>query len=328
MTTFAQGDSITVHPGPEDFAIDSFTYPGFPRLIVSCADRQNWDGGWFDMIDLEKDDVVPMSVTGLGDSITLNPHGCDLRKIDGKVYYYVVNHMIKDKNGSKKTCEWDEEQQVLKFLVQKNNLRLMQVFRSDSLLLGPNDIKVCKDGSFYVSNFIGGSDCKIRRRALLGKKRTGSIVHCDKDGNWTATIKRLRAPNGIEVSEDEKTIYFTTTRGNTVMSYLLPTPEKYSKLTKLAHVKGADNLIWEDETHLLTTSHRNSIRMVRHFKKPYKRSSPSVVWRIDVSAGKPNKEKVYKDGGKAISAASTALMYGGKLYMAQVMRRYVLVVPQ
>jgi hypothetical protein len=73
----------------------------------------------------------------------------------------------------------------------------------------------------------------------------------------------------------------------------------------------------------LIASHQKFGKFMKHAKYPSK-FSPSLVYMVDPQTGE--KDVVFADDGRVISAVSTAVLYNGTLYLGQVFDGFVLVI--
>ena len=316
---------IYTGPGTEDIALD--TSRGYPRLIVSCDERRDTIpvvSGSFYAINLETGEALPFTFdqdpstlypndTNLAD---WHPHGIALARIDGTDYLYSVTHRGKKKRDFRSN-------EILRFRIGADTLFYDTTF-TDGELRAPNDIFVLSDGSFYVSNILKNSSTWQFIRGAFGA-RTGNIVYYNPEsGIWDVAIPRQAYPNGIYVDEEARSLYMVHGACKEVNRYSIAAPgmiEPESKTTSPQKITMGDNLTRDSEGYLWTTSHPCLFRFLKHSKKRRKHS-PSLAYRIDPNTLEA--ELVFQDNGSTISAASTALWYGGKLYLSQVFEDFVL----
>ncbi|MCB0756719.1 MAG: hypothetical protein KDB98_14050, partial [Flavobacteriales bacterium] len=88
-------------------------------------------------------------------------------------------------------------------------------------------------------------------------------------------------------------------------------------------LKGNDNITFVDNK-LVTTSHLDFLKFIKHVKDENK-PSPCSVYTVDLQTGAI--DTLYTDGGTVLSAASTGLIYKGNLYVAQVFNPFILEIP-
>ena len=176
----------------------------------------------------------------------------------------------------------------------------------------------CKKGGFYVSIDQGkrGDDF-----ALLMRAKTGSIVFCDEKGGWAPVATKLAYPNGLYISPKGRYLYASTTRQHQVFKYSIKSDGNLINREKVARVVGGDNIRLGQNKELLIPAHLNVLKLVGHSKDSTK-LSPSVVYGLHTENGE--KQVLYSNEGKQISAASTAVSYKGNIYVSQVFQPYIL----
>lgn len=323
MNTLYSATRIDVGPGPEDIALD--LSQGYPRLIVSCDDRRSKKpaSGSFYAIDLRTRDTFRFAVDKSPEALypadgklsDWHPHGIALARIEGADYLYSVTH-----RGNKGGRGYRSDE-ILRFRIGADTLYYDTVFTSPQLT-APNDIHVLSDGSFYVSNMLKKSNMWQLLRGVFGAK-TGNIVYYHPKSGWKVAIPRQAYPNGIFVDEAGQSLYMAHGACKEFNRYTITASGQVglsSKTTPPTEIVMGDNLTQDDEGFLWTTSHPCLFKFLKHSKG--KGPSPSLVYRIHPNTLEA--ELVYQDNGGEISAASTALLYDGKLYLAQVFDGFVL----
>jgi arylesterase / paraoxonase len=298
---------IEVGPGPEDFVLDILS--GDHRLLVSCSSRRKVEEAYAEIFEINlvsgKKGIFPRA--GEPDSLYFNPHGIDLRMVNGKQLLFVISH-----NNAL------EKHSVYVYEVAKDHLSFIREHHSP-LYVSPNDVTALSDGSFFITNDSGKRNSFLEKLLVL---RCANVVYTDKDGKASIAIKKLAYSNGIAVKGDEN-LYVSATQKKELLEYKLEKNNKPVLTKKLPRVKGYDNITFHGEK-LVLTSHPNFIKFMRHYKSPDKKS-PVKVHLIDVEN---NTEKtVFSNNGHLISAASTALIYKNKLYISQVFDPFILVYP-
>ncbi len=302
---------IAVGPGPEDIALD--TINGMERLIVSCSERRSEDysrNGFYDYsIDTEK--LRKLEVVGLPENITLRPHGIDIGLVDGKKLLYVVNH---EKN--KKEFPPKGRQSILVFELLKDKVVFVEALVSP-LLISPNDVCTDNKGGIYVSNDSGMRNSLWEK---LWELKRSFIIHFDGE-NWSAVGDRLKYANGVGVKNDR--LYISGTQEKSVISYTINVDGTHSDRKEIPSLKGNDNITFY-EGKLITTAHLDFMKFLKHVKNENK-LSPCIVYSIDLKTEKV--DTLYYDNGSTLSAASTGLVYGESLYVAQVFNPFILKLP-
>ncbi len=306
VTENLQFQKIPIGPGPEDFVLDSSQ--GAPRFLISCHERRepskNGD------IRFYQPDTGETGILSRMDEPerlkTFKPHGIDIVDLSGKTLLYVVLH---DPYGNDERLE----NAVGVYQVEKNDLRMVALME-DKHLWSPNDLSVLNTGEIYLTNDVRGKlDLYLRRTA-------SEIAHFDpRSGKWSIVADGLAFANGILAEADQ--VFVTTTLGDQVLAYPRNPDGTLGEGRTLVELKGGDNLTRYGQ-YLLTTAHYDDFAFLRHAKDA-KKPSPSIVMRIDPA--REQKKAIYVNPGKTISAASTALIYNGKLYISQVFDPFILV---
>jgi len=277
---------IAVGEGPEDFALDTTSYPHH-RMIISSAKRRSDGVGKVEMLDLKSGTVQEMKRFGEDQDYFFSPHGIYFQQTDQEHFLWVISHEPNDQ-------EW-----VLKYIVRSDSLIFQQSFQHP-LFKSLNGIAALQDGRFFVSN-----------DNALG----GSILICSPDGACEKIAKGLMFANGLHVEGDF--LYAATTLGNRVLQFNL---QKEFEKRKVTRIKGGDNFSFH-EGQLILASHPSYLRFFRHVMKSSKRS-PTRIYSIDPLSGE--KQLLFEDNGKMISAGATALIYLDDLYISQVFEPYLL----
>jgi arylesterase / paraoxonase len=295
---------INTGPGPEDIALD--TSLATPRLIISCSERRTGDfaRNGFYVYEIVTGAQNMMVVAGLPDDVTLAPHGIDIAQTDLGTLLYAVNH---DKIR--------EEHAVLVFRVGGDTLHYHQTL-THPLMISPNDVCTDHRGGIYVSNDSG------KRNGLWEKLwglRRSYVLHYD-GWKWSQGSDRIAYANGVGVHGDR--LYVTGTQEKHVIVYKIG-PDGLSERQDISAIKGSDNITFH-KGRLISTSHLDFLAFMRHVGRSDKRS-PCMVYSLALASQRL--DTLFTDNGQVISAASTGLIFGDSLYIAQVFDPFVLAVP-
>lgn len=312
-----QTQKISVGSGPEDMALD--TSMGYPRIIVSCAERRQDQpkvGGFY---GINPSDNSTFQFKIIPDDFKVHPHGIDIVTIDSIPYLYAISH---DREGT----NW--QHRVIRFEIKRDSLIAdLQNIMQDRLMNVPNDLDVLEDGSFYATNSVPNMGPNESTKAIIGIK-TGSVVHYDGKGNWEIVIEEMCYPNGIWV--DQKTDYLWVANGGCqeVAKYKInkgkvDSSDKVSTKSKGINIPIGDNLMLDESGKVWTVAHPCPLRFLEHAKDNTQKS-PMQVFSIDPITLKT--DLVLQNNGELISAASTVLPLGNRLYISQVFDPFVLVV--
>ena len=302
---------INVGPGPEDIVLDTFSIAS-PRLLVSCCERRkgNTPYGEICEVNLKDDSFKILPRLNEPQGLLFRPHGFDLVKNnEGQLLLYCISH-----NNEKK------EHSIIVYQVFDDHLEFQKKLNSP-LLVSPNDVTASCDGDIFVSNDAHKRGSMME--ALLKLKKSNVVCFNHLNKQWTIVSKGFAYANGIAVQHcPSDKVLLSTTRSNKLFSLqnVGDNVDWYypNVITKL---KGLDNITYINENEVLVTAHLNQVAFIKHAKNPNK-ISPSVVYRVNILTGKYI--AIFANDGKAISAASTALYYNGKLYVSQVFEPFIL----
>ena len=308
--THEQFQRIATGAGPEDMLLDTISC-NQARLLVSCNDhrlRAAAPAGDIYAIDLEGDSLVSRKLlrTGEPDGFHFHPHGFDLVRQNGKAYLFIVSHDEKQFKHS-----------VYKYELSETKMTYLATYEHP-LMNSPNSVVASKKGGFYVSIDQGKRGDNFV--SITGAK-TGSIVFCDENGGWAPVATKLAYPNGLYISPKGRYLYASTTGQHQIFKFTIKPDGNLINREKVTKLIGGDNLRLGNNRELLVPAHLNTSKLVGHFKDSTK-LSPSVVYGLHTENGE--KEVLYSNDGKQISAASTAVSYKGNLYVSQVFQPYIL----
>ena len=259
----------------------------YQRLFISCDNRRNDALQGQIWVYETKTETSRNVLFETPLMFDFHPHGIFICTVNDSSYLYVINHI--SKNNS----------EIDRFLILEYRLKLDKRFTDISGK--PNDLVVKGKDEFYYTDY---------------KTLGGSIIHY-KNGEETKIIKGLKMPNGIILKGE--TLYFTTTLNGTLYKTSLNDIRKES----VCKLKGSDNIMETPDGNFLIASHQKFGKFMKHAKYPSK-FSPSLVYRVDPQTGE--KDVVFADDGRVISAVSTAVLYNGNLYLGQVFDGFMLVI--
>jgi hypothetical protein len=298
---------VETGPGTEDLDIFETDHP---YILVSCAERRaEKKDSWFYFIDTKTDRAQKMETVGLPDSIHLDLHGITVEKIKGKTYVYAIDH-----SGEK---EWH---QLIRFSVEDLKLHFDQIYTSPEFLINPNDLDVDKEGNIYVTNYLGRG--KVVWQYLFNTKRSTVVKYTAATQKWEFVLDHMAYANGVHITDS--VLYIATTRMHGLYAYPLAKMKggqalKGSQGRRMCDIKGLDNLI-EYQGKLYTTAHPSNMKFLGHVKTMEKKS-PTQLWSVDMKTYE--KKLIFQDDGYQISAASTALPLGKKIYIGQIFDPFV-----
>jgi hypothetical protein len=337
--------------GPEDVVDDA----AHGRLLISAVDRRAdpaRDGGIW-RISYRPPQPPPearrMPLAGR-DGCSFRPQGIDLVAVagaGGSALLYVLNHHDPADSRPDSRCFDSDDRPYLPspdagrgatsievFAVEEDRLSFLRRLAAPAALTGGNDLVALPGGDIWVTVPPGGSAAVAEGLGLGFHSR---LVHFDCRGTapgCAGTWRSLVVPpvegalprftNGIawRAADDPDhggELFVASTMAGGVFVYRLDAEGDLRAAHRLGrHVVGPDNLTWLDDGRkvLLTAAHPSSLRFLRHHASAAV-TSPSRAWRIDLDrSGSP--QPIFRDSGRRISAASTALCVEGELVLGQV----------
>jgi hypothetical protein len=298
---------VKVADGPEDFALDTWSKP--PRLLISSHDRRHSEtsgGIYFFEIDTERTGELPRN--GEPPAIkAFKPHGVDIRHVEGRTLLYVIIH---DPYGRMERAE----NAVIIYSVEKDSLNFIQLLKDERRLWSPNDLSVLPSGEIYLTNDYRG------KWDLYFRRKTSEIAYYNPlTEQWSKAADKIAFANGILA--EEKRVFVTATLGEKVLEFPRNSDGSLGEGKAIIHLKGPDNLMRQGSS-LLTAAHFDDLAFMKH-SKDASAPSPSVVFRIHPDH--QYKAALFVDTGEVISAASTAMVYGEKLYISQVFDPHIVI---
>ena len=292
--------------GPEDILVDSVSMPT-NRLLISCSSRRKEDTDSLNGIyayDFISQEVKPMKRVGEPANLEFHSHGFDIAFVHGHAFLYVINHQ--DEIGV---------QSILVYRVLRDSL-VFDTMIQNPKIISPNDIFVCEDGSFFLTNDAGKRGSKME--LILGQKK-GSVLYFSN--KWQEPVfvdEHLGYPNGIYYLKPY--LYVSTISEGILYRYKKMGDQFVGKTALSDQLKGGDN-INPYKGGLLVATHPRFMAFMRH-KSKSSNHSPSLIYYY--KNGHPVPQIVFFDDGARISAASTALIYHHKLYLSQVFDPFIL----
>ena len=288
-------------PGPEDLELDTTDARG-PRLLVSSFERRH-DAGDGRIV------AVPLRDRGFGEPRVLTltgrdgrvfaPHGIALARTSAGPRLYVINHPAASEHA------------VEVFAVDGDRLVFERRLMSP-LLVDPNDLVARDDGQIYVTN-TGASGLGGALGFVLGLRR-GTVVHF-RNGTWQPAVADIGYANGIAIDPRGDVLYVAGFRDQAIHVFRR-TGAAWRREEPIHVGSGVDNLTWADDDTLIAAAHPSLSAFMRHWRDGARRA-PTEVYRIDVRRRRAP-ERIYTDQGAIVSAASTAILRNGWLYMGQV----------
>lgn len=283
------------------------------RIIASCSERRTSDysrNGFYDY-NISTGKLVKLPIEGLPESIALRPHGIDIALVNGVKTLYCVNH---EKNAE--AFPPAGRQSILVFELKDDKVVFKQQL-TDPLMISPNDVCTDFKGGIFVSIDSGKINSKWEKLMAL---KHSFVIHFDGE-KWQQVGDKLRYANGVGVRNGR--IFITGAQESTVVSYLMKEDGTYSDKIQIPSMKGNDNITFYGDK-LVTTAHLDFLKFLKHVKDGDE-PSPCAVYSIDLHTNAL--ETLYLDQGTVMSAASTGLVYNGKLYVSQIFNPCILEIP-
>jgi hypothetical protein len=305
----AETKRITVGPGPEDMVTDN--EGAFSRLLISCCARREGEPSFGEIVSYtpataEVDTLVRI---GMPDSLYFQPHGIFLDKAGQPQKLYVISH------------EHDEGFHPVYIWAVHGDTLVFEELITSALLHSPNALTLGSNGELFIVNDSGKRGSMVEK--ILKLKRA-NIVRLARDagGEWQGSVvaDKLGYPAGINRIDDK--LY----AGDAVYHRLHVYRISSGQLIPLEPIKGlrGNDNIRAIEKKLYLTGHVKPFRFISHVKSSEK-TSPVEVWEVDPVTREIT--SLFYTDGSLISAGSTAVVLGGKLYISQIFDPFILEVP-
>lgn len=280
---------------PEDFELDPT--PGASRLIVGSMPPF----------------VVPITESGLGTPQPIAVHPADIT-LD-----MVGISAVLDAGGVPLLYAINKHRGIEVFEIERDRL----VHRKS---IGPtrprdlanaNEVLALPDGRIYVSRAQGRSGL-AGLIELLFNRPWAKLMFFDGT-SWREEAGDLRFGNGLQISSDGRTLYVAAFGGKEIRAYDRAADGTLGNPRRFRLPSHPDNLKWSGEHTLITAAHPSRIRTALHLRNIG--SPPSEVYEIDVRDGRH--ERIYRNDGSPIAAASTVHREGGRMFLSQIIRPWL-----
>jgi hypothetical protein len=315
---------ISRTPGPEDFEL--IRLKNQTQMIISSHDRRNFDSnGKLYKINLESHLlakskfnssylVEPLHVDRYPENF--KPHGISSSYKNGKLRLYVISHPnLKEKKntieifelGNEKTFSW-------KYMGELVNEKLSH----------PNDLYALPEERLLISNDGDSVNAFLFFINFIFKRATAEITYYE-NGKYYIADEKVPFGNGIyyEEIESEKRLYRSSHLDKSIYVYDVKWIENYQPMLtlqfKIPFDGGPDNIM-KNEYGFYVATHPSNLAFLNHVKSA-ENYAPSMIYKIEKLT---NTKLIYSNEGKEISAASTAVAYKNKLFIAQVFEDFIL----
>jgi len=295
-------DRIPLKPGPEDMVLD--TLHGEPSLLISCCERRDEDNPFGELIryKLLSGEQLVLERREEPAGLLFRPHGIYL---EGNRLYVISHEKEPDYHP------------VLIYRVYEDHLKFLELIHTGGQH-SPNALVTGPGGEIYLVNDSGKRGSMLEKALKL---KRASVMKLTKrsDGQWRAEMvaDRLGYPAGINRIDDQ--LFVGDALLHKIKVYQI-SKVGLSPVGEIPKLKGNDN-IRIHKGQLLTPGHVKPLKFIRHVGKPEK-LSPVDVFMANPEGGEI--KILYSTDGSAISAGSTAVIYGDHLYISQGFEPFIL----
>lgn len=297
-------ERIATGPGPDDLAIQG------NRLLFSSHDRRRFHrSGEIQLLDTVSGEVRTLKREGEPVGLVLRPHGIDLVQRDGEWLLHVVSH---DRDL------FSDNHRIVIYALRGDTLHFLQQLESP-LLSAPNDIAVADNGDLYVTNERSQGSSLVE--LILLERKANVVVHRAGSG-WRVAAGELAFANGIYTKGDK--VWVTQTLGEGLMRYVRRPDGSLGNPEQLGNLSLLDSLHATPDGKLLSPAYPSLINLGLHWQLD-NRKARTVLNEIDPDTG--NSHVLFQDSGQQISAVSSAVILGQRLYLGQLFESYLLSCP-
>lgn len=300
-------EQIATGPGPDDMAVQSLDTP---RLIISSHDRRHFSrAGDIYAYTPASGQMQLLKREGEPSGFKLRPHGIDLVQRDGRWLLHVISHdrdLISDQHS------------LMIYELVGDTLRFQQQLR-DPLLSAPNDVAVADNGDLYVTNERMDGDSIAE---LIFLQRKANVVVYRPGSGWRIATSDLAVSNGIFIKGNS--VWVSQTLGEGLMRYQRRPDGTLAFAETLGMLSLLDSLHLAPNGHLLSVSYPSLLNLGWHWQSKG-RAARTLVYDIDPNTGES--QIIFQDDGRTISAVSSAVILGNRLYLGQLFDSFLLSCP-
>ncbi len=175
-----------------------------------------------------------------------------------------------------------------------------------------NDVALASDGAIVVSNFASSMDSTFAGLKMLLGRSTGDMMIWQEGPGWQHIPGTTASgPNGIALSPDGQTIFYSETgAGRVVRMQRDGTRRVDVKIPGLS-----DNLSWTPEGKLLLASHESAMG----FASCRNLETCRAPWRVDeIDPATMEVREILVHDGSVVGAVATAQQVGNQIYLGAV----------
>ena len=301
--------------GPEDIEIDQQR----GRAYISSSERRytRSDDKIYSLnLNEASFFAVPMLRTNLPAQPTaFHPHGISYVEENGNRYLWVINHVSASQTN------------IERYRIQSETELALEVSVSDPQILNSNDLVGVSKDEFYVT--VDHYEAPMWKKALLDlvKFKNGYVMYFNAT-RFYRVADAIAYPNGIAISKDRKSLYVSSTIGNSVRIYNFNSTLKKWELSKVIKTPGlADNLSFDSRGNLFVGIQPSAYKFARHALDSSYHAGSRVSKIALMSKKHPNKVSVVFDdlAGLEIEGSSVGAPYKNLLLVGGVFDHRVLV---
>jgi len=262
-----------------------------------------------------------------------HPHGIDLWKAsdtDGgnaRDRVFVVTHpIVPGAAGEAPTAT--SQIDIFEIAQDKDGDKLVHVRSvNPAEPISLNDVTAAGPDSFYAS-IDKGSVTPLGKTLELYARLARAGVMYGRGELMSRVAGDMVYANGVQVSDDGKTLYVAETTGKRLSSFTIsPIDGRLSPATDIAINSGLDNIEIDTSGDLWVVGHPKTFDFLAHAGDAANRS-PSQVFKVRWENGEMTADEIYLNDGNPISGASVAARAaspsGDRLLIGSVFEPFIL----
>jgi len=264
-----------------------------------------------------KSPAIPLNLEGNFDLKDFTPHGISVYRNEktGKVILFVVNH---DPDG--------DIVEKFQFFNENKTLVHLKSF-VDNRLTTANDVAAVSEDSFYYTNYLYSVNHVFKSMEIYMPMTWGSIFFWKEGERPQLVVNKLKQPNGIVSSKDNRFYYVAHEGEQELHVYERSLANNSLTLRNVFNVNtSVDNLhLSPDGRFLWLGCHAVFWKMYKQMSDP-NFPAPSQVLRLEIQDGihVSRVTEVYANDGSILKGSSVASYYKGRLLIGTVMHKTLL----